>query len=107
MKIKKSTHKKFLFTLFFERTNGALDLARQKNFALDKLMDASSAFKKLKEASKETKDKDGNVNGFSWDEKDLEFSGEESKVLKDLLDGLQEASLSEAEVVEELKDLLK
>lgn|SRR3990167_3129469 len=107
MKIAKSTHKKFLFTLFFEKVNGALDLSRQKNFSLDKLVDASNTYKKLKEASKETKDKDGNVTGFAWDEKELEFTDAETSVLKGLLGGLKEASLSEAEAITELKELLK
>ena len=101
MKINKSQHKKFLYTLFFLKVNGQVDLSKQKNFPLDILIEASTAFKKLKEDAKASK------SALKWEDGDIEFTKEESEVLKSLVESVKEATVSDAETIQELKKILK
>ena len=104
MKITKKIHKAFLTGQFYmENQMGQRQL---KNFGVDKLDDASSTFKKLKADGKE--EKNGEVIiGYTWNDGDIEFTVGEASFLKDLINGVREANVEQADTLKELKEILK
>jgi len=104
MKIAKGGHKAVLSSLFYERTGQTsptgLPVFQPKQFPFDKLMDAASAAKKLREGS-ETKE-----NKVFYSDKEIEVTPSEASVLKELFDANKDKwDITVAETVKELNDL--
>jgi len=97
MNIKKATHKAYLYGLFFDRTPNGL---RPKTLSIDKLNDSSSAAKKLK--GKESENEDGLL---LFNDGDIKFTADEWVLLKDLLNSVKEATITDAETIEQLKEI--
>lgn len=100
MKLQKSTHKVFLYNLFFQDTMGGRS---QKSFGLQVLSEASSSFKKLLQGSEVRQE--GTLTYTTFSEEEVEFTIDEAKFLKDLLASKTEATVQEYEVLQELKEL--
>lgn len=100
MKIKTPFQKVFLFKLFF--SPDPRGLMTEKPFSLDKLIVASSVFKKLKESSKE----DATRQMREFNDKEISFSDEETSFIKELLDEVKESTPTDFEVLQELKGLV-
>jgi hypothetical protein len=92
MKITKKEHKALIYTMFFREEQGQV---RPVNFAIDKLVDASSAAKKVK--PKDSKFIDGEV----------EFTADEWVILKELFEAKTEWAWGDADSVVELKELFE
>ena len=96
MEISKSNHKAFLYLLFFITTPQGL---QPKQFPIGKLLVAASAAKKLLDGAEE---KDGKTY---FKDGEITCTAEEWVFLKELLNGKSEGTISEAEVMEEVKEL--
>lgn len=83
MKITKANHKAVLTTLFYEKAgdnpNGT-PIYKTKIFPFDKLMDASSAAKKLAEGSEQKEDR------IYYKDGEIELTPAETTILKTLFD---------------------
>ena len=102
MKLNKATHKAFLNNLFYTiGTNGI----QEKSFPLDKLSEAASCSKKLREQIVEEKIKGQTKSNFK--DGDIEFDIDESKLLKDLVAEVKELTPNMYEVYKEVKELIK
>lgn len=100
MKITKKEHKSLLAQLFIVKTGNFIEgreAVRQKEFSLDKLKNAGSAYSKLIESVDEAKEK--YIDG------EIEFAPGEVAILKDLFDEKKDWSVGDATFVLELKDI--
>lgn len=102
MVLNKSNHKSYVFSLFYPLVNG---LRQEKTFPLEKLFDASSCLKKIKEAAKENETENG--SNFVWKDGPLELTTGETIIVKELVNALREATPSEVDIISELKELVK
>jgi hypothetical protein len=96
MKITKKEHKAILSSLFFEEVQGQF---RPKNFSIDKLAEAGSANKKIRESVTEDKKK--------FIDAEIEFTPDETAILSDLFKAKKEWTVIDAEFVLELKDIFE
>lgn len=105
MTISKPSHKAFLFNLFYPFNQDGQRYERK--FRLDQLQDASETLKKIRTSGEETME-NGEPVGLRWhDEKVVDFSLGEASILKTLILEIKEATPSELEVINELKELFK
>jgi len=95
MKVSKPSHKILIRSLFFKE-------GKPVEFSLDKLPDAGSALKKIEECSEPVKDK---PNLIQFNDKEIEFTPSEIAILKPLFDGKEKWSVTEYEVVGQVKNL--
>lgn len=98
MKITKATHKAFLYGLFTIDTPQG---KRQREFPIEKITIASSIARKLLEESTKTE------TAIQFVDKDLEFTADEWVLLKEMFSTKKNATVGEAEVFIELKELFK
>lgn len=96
MKVTKPSHKVYLAGLFYEG-------GQERKFQLAQVASASSALRKLFAGS--TSLEDG--AGLRFDDSEVTFAIDEAKLLKDLLDGVRSASVSEYAVYSELKQIFQ
>lgn len=88
MKLDKATHKALLYREML-----------QKKFAIDKLSDASTAAKKLREGSEELGEQ------LKFTDGEVSFTAEEWVVLKDVVKDKKESTIGESEGILELRQL--
>ena len=101
MELTKKGHKAMLLSFFFIRD--ALGQIQEKKFPLDELVAASGCMKKLKENGVLDE-----ANGMiSFDDSPVEFDRSEERTLAKLVEGVKEASATEAADLLELKELFK
>jgi len=96
VKVNKATHKSLLYQLFYDQTPKGL---RPKQLAIDKLIDASTAAKKLNNGSVS---ENGNTRFI---EGQIEFSAEEWVLLKELFLEKKTGTIIESEAMIELKEI--
>ncbi len=101
MELTKKGHKAMLLSLFFIRDG--LGQIQERRFPLDELVAASGCMKKLKENGVLDE-----ANGMvSFEDGPIVFDKSEERILAKLVDGVKEASATEASDLLELKELFK
>ena len=98
MTLTNPSHKVYLAKLFYPG-------GQERTFPLTQLLTAAATLKKLMEGSSPIMEGDAQA-GVRFSDEPVEFGVEESKLLKDLFDGVKVASISEAELIKELRALL-
>lgn len=105
MRVTKAQHKAILNSLFYTKTEQVQDgnpVYQPKQFPFDKLMDASSAAKKLNEG---TNVKD---NRIEYEDGEVELTLDETIILKELFDANKDGwTILEAEAIAELQELFE
>ena len=96
MDLSKATHKALLYLLFYTRNEFGLN---QKQFPIGKLLVAASTAKKLLDGTTSEGEKTLFVDGL------IQFKSEEWVFLKELFAQKADATISEAESMEELKKI--
>jgi hypothetical protein len=99
MTITQASHKVRLVDLFYPG-------GKERSFPLALLGTASATLKKLADTAKEEQTDTG-ATLVKFDDTPVEFGVDEAKLLKDLLDDIKVATISEFKAISELKDLLK
>ena len=112
MRISKATHKAVLSRLFFDISinDKGLPVAQPKQFTFVTLQDATSAYKKILEGSKNTPQKINDTDTVMFTEysdKEIEFTPAEVALLKQLFDGQDKWGIESAEAVLELQELFE
>lgn len=106
MKLIKGTHKAVLSSLFYEKTgqntSNGLPIFQPKQIPFDKLMDASSAAKKINEGSELTGVK------ITYPDGEIEFTPAEVTVVKELFDANKDKwDVTVADSIKELIELFE
>lgn len=99
MTISTATHKVALANLFYEG-------GRERSFPLHQLKVASETLAKLMAGSSDILE-EGRSVGIRFTDEPIELLVDEAKLLKDLLDGIKTATISEFRQISALKELLK
>lgn len=115
MKISKATHKAVLSRLFFDvSTNDkGLPVVQPKGFSFLNVRIAETAYKKILEGSKDTPlkiDDQTTVTSTEYADKEIEFTPEETTLVKQLFDAetqKEDWKIGSGETGYELQDLFK
>ena len=101
MEVSKKSHKAMLLSLFFIRDG--FGQIQERRFPLDELVAASSCMRILKENGKINEE----TGVVSFEDGPIEFGKSEERVLSKLVEGVKDATATEASDLFELKEMLK
>ena len=96
MNIKEASQKAYLYSLFLDNTPQG---RKPKSFPIEKVADASTAAKKLLKGSTDS------AGTTTFADGDTKFTAEEWILLKEFVNAIQSATILEAEVIKELKEI--